>query len=42
MNIAIGADHGGVDLKHAIVTRLQGAGHQVQDFGNYVDDGKTA
>ena len=33
MNIAIGADHGGVDLKHAIVTRLQGAGHQVQDFG---------
>jgi len=33
MNIAIGADHGGVDLKHAIVTRLQGAGHQAQDFG---------
>ncbi len=33
MNIAIGADHGGVDLKHAIVSRLQGAGHKVQDFG---------
>ena len=33
MNIAIGADHGGVDLKHAIVTRLQAAGHTVCDFG---------
>lgn len=33
MNIAIGADHGGVDLKHAIVARLQGAGHTIQDFG---------
>ena len=38
MNIAIGADHGGVDLKHAIVTRLQGAGHQVQDFGTNNQD----
>ncbi|MCP5535724.1 MAG: ribose 5-phosphate isomerase B [Akkermansiaceae bacterium] len=33
MNIAIGADHGGVDLKHAIVTHLQSAGHTVKDFG---------
>ncbi len=33
MNIAIGADHGGVDLKHALVTHLQSAGHSVKDFG---------
>ncbi len=33
MNIAIGADHGGVDLKHAIVTHLQAAGHRVKDYG---------
>jgi len=38
MNIAIGADHGGVDLKHAIVARLQGAGHKVQDFGTNSED----
>ena len=38
MNIAIGADHGGVDFKHAIVTRLQGAGHKVQDFGTNSGD----
>jgi len=38
MNIAIGADHGGVDLKHAIVSRLQGAGHKVQDFGTNSGD----
>lgn len=33
MNIAIGADHGGVDLKHAIITHLQAAGHAVTDYG---------
>ena len=33
MNIAIGADHGGVDLKHAIITHLQAAGHTVEDYG---------
>lgn len=33
MNIAIGADHGGVDLKHAIITHLQAAGHAVTDCG---------
>ena len=33
MNIAIGADHGGVDLKHALVTHLQSAGHNVKDYG---------
>ncbi len=38
MNIAIGADHGGVDLKHAIITHLQSAGHSVQDFGTHSTD----
>jgi len=38
MNIAIGADHGGVDFKHAIVTHLQAAGHAVKDFGTHNGD----
>jgi len=38
MNIAIGADHGGVDLKHAIITHLQAAGHTVKDFGTNSTD----
>ena len=33
MNIAIGADHGGVELKYALVTHLQSAGHNVKDYG---------
>ncbi len=31
--IAIGADHGGVDLKRQLVAALQAAGHQVSDVG---------
>ncbi len=31
--IAIGADHGGFDLKTVLVTHLQKAGHEVEDFG---------
>ncbi len=31
--IAIGADHGGFDLKAVLATHLQKAGHQVQDVG---------
>jgi len=31
--IAIGADHGGFDLKTVIVNHLQKAGYQVEDFG---------
>jgi len=31
--IAIGADHGGFDLKGALVLHLQKAGHQVEDVG---------
>ena len=38
MNIALGADHGGVDLKHSLVTYLQSAGHTVKDFGTNSTD----
>lgn len=38
MNIAIGADHGGVDLKKAIVTHLQAAGHEIKDYGTNSED----
>lgn len=34
-SIAIGADHGGYDLKEAIVEELKSAGHDVQDFGTF-------
>ncbi len=33
MKIAIGADHGGYDLKEEIKRLLQEEGHQVEDFG---------
>jgi glycine hydroxymethyltransferase len=33
MNISIGADHGGVDHKQAIISHLEAAGHTVKDFG---------
>ena len=33
--IAIGADHGALDLKNAVVSHLKGLGHEVQDFGTY-------
>jgi ribose 5-phosphate isomerase B len=33
MNIAIGADHGGFDLKNQLRDALIAAGHQVRDFG---------
>ena len=33
MNISIGADHGGVDLKQAIISHLEAAGHTVKNFG---------
>lgn len=34
-NISIGADHGGVDLKDAIVVGLQRWGHEVTDHGTH-------
>ena len=33
MNIAIGSDHAGFEYKEAIKRHLEGAGHQVRDFG---------
>ncbi len=33
MNIAIGADHGGFELKKRLITHLQGKGHHVLDVG---------
>ncbi|MFT6181537.1 MAG: glycine hydroxymethyltransferase [Akkermansiaceae bacterium] len=33
--IAVGADHGGVELKNAIVEALKKAGHEVVDYGTH-------
>jgi glycine hydroxymethyltransferase len=33
--IALGADHGALELKQAIAAQLQQAGHEVQDFGTF-------
>lgn len=33
MKIAIGADHGGFELKNQLIAHLKGQGHQVQDVG---------
>ena len=35
MKIAIGCDHGALDLKNAVVKHLQGKGYEVCDFGCY-------
>ena len=35
MKIALGADHGGWELKEAIKPLLQELGHEIQDFGTY-------
>jgi ribose 5-phosphate isomerase B len=33
MRVGIATDHGGFDLKEELVKQLQGAGHDVVDFG---------
>lgn len=38
MKIAIGCDHGALDLKNTLVAHLQKNGHEVQDFGTYTTD----
>ena len=38
MKIAIGCDHGAIDLKNKVVAHLQKAGHEVKDFGTYTKD----
>lgn len=38
MKVAIGSDHGGLDLKTAIVNHLQAQGHEVVDYGTDSSD----
>ena len=38
MKIAIGCDHGALDLKNQVVKHLQGKGYEVKDFGTYTAD----
>ena len=38
MKIAIGCDHGALDLKNAVVAHLQKKGYEVEDFGTYTLD----
>ncbi|MBW2505493.1 MAG: RpiB/LacA/LacB family sugar-phosphate isomerase, partial [Deltaproteobacteria bacterium] len=33
MRVAIGCDHGGIDLKNTIITVLKGLGYTVDDQG---------
>ena len=38
MKIAIGCDHGALDLKNKVVAHLEKKGYEVQDFGTYTLD----
>ena len=38
MKIAIGSDHGGLELKAAIIAHLKEQGHEVFDVGTYTSD----
>lgn len=38
MNIAIGCDHGALELKNKLISHLKENGYQVQDFGTYTPD----
>jgi len=38
MRIAIGADHGGYDLKGKIIKYLKSKGHELEDFGCYTSE----
>ncbi len=35
MDIAVGADHGGYDLKAVLIRQLKSAGHRVVDMGSF-------
>ena len=38
MKIALGCDHGALDLKNAVAEHLKKAGHEVCDYGTYTLD----
>ena len=38
MKIAIGCDHGALDLKNAVIAHLTKKGFEVKDFGTYTKD----
>ena len=38
MKIAIGCDHGALELKNALIPHLEKLGHEVKDFGTYSPD----
>ena len=38
MKIAIGCDHGALELKNVMVEHLTKQGHQIKDFGTYTAD----
>ena len=38
MKIAIGCDHGALNLKNKMVAHLETLGHEVKDFGTYTKD----
>ena len=38
MKIAIGCDHGALELKNVMVQHLQKQGHEVKDYGTYTAD----
>ena len=37
MKIAIGCDHGALNLKNKMVSHLEAKGHEVKDFGTYTN-----
>ena len=38
MKIAVGCDHGALELKNLVVSHLEQQGHQVTDFGTHTKD----
>lgn len=38
MKIALGSDHGGLDLKKQIILHLESKNIEIQDFGTYTED----